>query len=494
MASIWKERVSGSILFVPFIAYAGLVIVQGIASASKSGLPQREALPTKEDTLRELASASKTVLDFKSVARAASGFEAVDPLTISERKNQELVRILSERKEAIENLRLFLRGAKLEDFKGAASAEIREEAKRSGDLTKDREAIEKWFAAPPQSEAPDIQKASLAELLKHLERYRNHLLADRSYAANAELRGRYQVAMAWNRAIETAFGKLLEMPIIPADANPITESRAFEQFTNQFLRIAEGYAEANFLSTESKLLPEQMAVLAKQNSARRDLLNLLQTVPEQLTLDSAPEKLTEANRLYQSLADAASRKAIRRWIGQFCEGFLPMYLALGEKVLLAQEEFPRSAVKVRYRFPDPNDSEKKTTIEIPIADRPVIVADPQGINEFTFLTKPPKPSWECYGIWNTSNSRSYDEKELRPTDESLAAWEYGKARAQITTWNAKAIRELISTTEKREKELNSRPRVGQERAVGITDRIRLLEKTMQQSPELFGEPQAGGMR
>jgi len=404
------------------------------------------------------------------------------------------VRTLAERKEAIENLRLFLRGAKPEDFQGAASAELRDEAKRSGDLTKDREAIEKWFAAPPQSDAPDIQKANLAALLKNLELYRGHTLADRAYAANAELRGRHQVALAWNRAIETAFGKLLEMPSIPADANAITESRAFEQFTNQFTRIADGYAEVRLLNTESKLLPEQMAALAKENSARRELLNLLQTVPEQLTLDSAPAKLTEAGRLYQSLADAASRKAIRRWIGKFCEGFLPVHLALGEKVLLAQEEFPRSAVKVRYRIPDTNDPEKKLKIEIPIADRPVLIADPQGVNEFTFLTKPPKPSWECYGIWNTSNSRSYDEKELRPTEESLAVWEYGKARARITAWNAAAIRDLKSATEKREKELNARPRVGQERAVGITDRIQLLEKTMQQSPELFGEPPAGGMR
>jgi hypothetical protein len=286
----------------------------------------------------------------------------------------------------------------------------------------DEAAVVKWLELPPPVASALAATDAMNRVRDLIEPYAGSQFADRAKVATWRVRARLHVVTELEKAAEEQYGKTVraKLPLAESasEATKATLVALGEHTKGLQTDLEQARTDGADLAAPLLKQAEAKKALSDETAARKALLDLLAEEKLFAKPGGAAEWLNRVGEAYRK-SDARTRALIRDKVQEFCEAFVAPAAQLDEFVLLEDKRIAREAVRVVY-VPRPGAKEVYENLSL----------DADGLNEHTVFGKP--YSADAYLVHGTGTmSRTLDLKKLKPTELSLAAVAYNKARRAV---------------------------------------------------------------
>lgn len=422
-----KSLTGGALLLVlgvPLALYAVLAVKAVARTDLVGGDPPADRGANKDQLAALRAKAANWVGEVRKATTVAGQYRAakVPDDDSSEPAVKAAVRAASARAKDLIDVDRFLSNTVGGKFEGNLAGVFGTWYTAQAKAGTDEAEVVRWLESPPPVDSASTAEAAMNRARELIGPYAGSQFADRSKVATWRVRARLHVVTALEKAAEDQYGKTVraKLPLEEraSEATKATLVALGEHTKGLHADVEQARTDGADLAPVLLKLAEEKKPLLDGSAARKVLLDLFAEEKLFEKPGGAAAWLKRVGEEYRR-SDPGTRKLIRDKVQEFCEAFVAPAALLDDAVMLEGKRVPRASVRVVYApRAGADDVFEKLSL------------DADGLNEHTLATKP--PGVNPYLVHDTGNmSRSLALEKLKPTELSLAAVAYNKARRAV---------------------------------------------------------------
>jgi hypothetical protein len=422
-----KSLTGGALLLVlgvPLALYAALAVKAVARADLLGGDPPADRGASKDQLAALRAKAANWLGEVRKASTVAGQYRAakVPDDDSSEVTVRAAVKAASARAKDLIDVDRFLSNNVEGKFEGSLAGVFGKWHTAQAKAGTDEAEVVNWLEAPPPVASASAAAYELNRARELIGQYAGSQFADRAKVATWRVRARLHIVTELEKAAEEQYGKTVraKLPLAESDSEETKATLVALGEHTKGLQTDLEQARTDGADLAAPLLKQAEAkkALSDETAARKALLDLLAEEKLFAAPGGAAAWLKRVGEQYRK-SDPRTRALIRDKVQEFCEAFLAPAAQLDEFVLLKDKRVPRTSVRVVYLL---RAGAKEMYEKLSL--------DADGLNEHTLAIKP--PGVMPYLVHTTAQeSLTLDLDKLKPTELSLAAVAYNKARRAV---------------------------------------------------------------